>query len=96
MSTDYPSALHPDLYHPLQYRRAEARWKRDVSSLHLKFCDCGNYINHFKLPCLSGKGDGEGQEEADGGAAGGNSTGGDITGHTGGGEGDITDQELLL
>nr|WCS65704.1 ORF2 [Torque teno Leptonychotes weddellii virus 1] len=85
----------PDLHHPLQYRKQEALWKQYCSLKHKEFCLCGDFLAHFKWP--TGEGGGGNRD-----AAGIVPTGGDITsgeedmvGATGGGEGDLTDLELL-
>nr|ASA48670.1 ORF2 [Torque teno Leptonychotes weddellii virus 1] len=87
----------PDLHHPLQYRKQEALWKRDLCRAHLKFCACPNFLDHFKWPS-TGEGGGEDRDVRGGGVDVATYTGEDmdITGATGGGEGDITDQELLM
>nr|WCS65948.1 ORF2 [Torque teno Leptonychotes weddellii virus 2]WCS65988.1 ORF2 [Torque teno Leptonychotes weddellii virus 2]WCS66092.1 ORF2 [Torque teno Leptonychotes weddellii virus 2] len=91
-STPDPSG-GPDFSHPLGYRKAEAVWKRLVSREHQKFCACGSYLNHFKWPGSGGDADGHG-EEGDGAGDGGTP---DISpvGATGGGDGDVSDTELL-
>nr|WCS65596.1 ORF2 [Torque teno Leptonychotes weddellii virus 1] len=83
---------YPDLHHPLQYRRKEALWKRDISLKHSEFCLCGNFLSHFKWS--SGEGGTENREGQDGEEKENISTG-DAEGDTFGGEGDISDIELL-
>nr|WCS65688.1 ORF2 [Torque teno Leptonychotes weddellii virus 1] len=84
----------PDFAHPLKFRQAEAKWKRGVSLAHSQFCLCGDFLSHFKWP--SGRGAGGDPDDHAGGVDESTSTGGgDITGHTGDGEGDISDLELL-
>nr|WCS66180.1 ORF2 [Torque teno Leptonychotes weddellii virus 3] len=84
----------PDFDHPNTYKRLEAKWKQLVSREHRLFCQCGNYLFHFKWH--SGGEEGDGHAEAAGGAVGGDITGeeGDITGTTGGEE-DISDIDML-
>nr|ASA48914.1 ORF2 [Torque teno Leptonychotes weddellii virus 1] len=86
----------PDLHHPLQYRKQEALWKRNLSLTHSKFCACKNFLDHFKWP-FAGGGGGDGQGGAAGGVDVATFTGEDldVTGITGDGEGDISDSELL-
>nr|WCS65317.1 ORF2 [Torque teno Leptonychotes weddellii virus 1]WCS65321.1 ORF2 [Torque teno Leptonychotes weddellii virus 1]WCS65852.1 ORF2 [Torque teno Leptonychotes weddellii virus 1] len=84
---------YPDLHHPLQYRKQEALWKRDLALKHREFCSCGNFLFHFKWP--SGEKD-TGDREDQNGEGDGDPTTGDIVGGTGGGEGgDVSDIELL-
>nr|WCS65385.1 ORF2 [Torque teno Leptonychotes weddellii virus 1] len=86
----------PDLHHPLQYRKQEALWKRNISLSHSMFCACKNFLDHFKWPSTGGGEDGGNQEDHVGGVDVATSTeevediGGDTMG-----EGDISDQELL-
>nr|ASA48570.1 ORF2 [Torque teno Leptonychotes weddellii virus 1] len=94
MSAAIGRADVPDLAHPLKFRQAEARWKRAVSVAHQAFCSCGNYLLHFK--CCTGSGVGGDLGDHAGGVDASTSTDGEnITGRTGGGEGDISDLELL-
>nr|ASA48998.1 ORF2 [Torque teno Leptonychotes weddellii virus 1] len=83
----------PDLHHPLQYRKQEALWKLHCSLKHKEFCACPNFLDHFKWPT---GGEGEGIRDVLGGEAEeGPSTGENTEGVTMGGEGDLTDSELL-
>nr|ASA48518.1 ORF2 [Torque teno Leptonychotes weddellii virus 1]ASA48521.1 ORF2 [Torque teno Leptonychotes weddellii virus 1] len=84
---------NPDLHHPLKFRQAEAKWKRGVSLAHAAFCSCGNFLLHFKW-CGGERRDTGDPDGADGGVDAATNTGEDITGHTGG-DGDVTDLELL-
>nr|WCS65349.1 ORF2 [Torque teno Leptonychotes weddellii virus 1]WCS65377.1 ORF2 [Torque teno Leptonychotes weddellii virus 1] len=92
-ASNNPAADVPDLHHPFQYRKSEARWKQKLSLEHLKFCACGNFLLHFKWPsgddAIGGRGGAVTVADAS------TSTEEDILGTTGGGEGDISDQELL-
>nr|WCS65301.1 ORF2 [Torque teno Leptonychotes weddellii virus 1] len=92
MCAALPSSGFPDLHHPYQYRKSEALWKKQLSQAHLEFCACGNFLNHFRWP--TGGGGGENQGDRDGGRTEERDTGEDLIGATGG-EGDISDQELL-
>nr|WCS65381.1 ORF2 [Torque teno Leptonychotes weddellii virus 1] len=86
----------PDLHHPLQYRKQEALWKRNISISHSLFCSCGNFLDHFKWPSTGGEKDGENLEGRGGGVDVGTSTEEvDSIGEDTMGEGDISDQELL-
>nr|WCS65776.1 ORF2 [Torque teno Leptonychotes weddellii virus 1] len=83
---------YPDLHHPLQYRKQEALWKQHCSLSHKVFCACGDFLSHFKWSSggedTEDPGDQNGGEEEDPGTE-------SITGGTSGGEGDISDAELL-
>nr|WCS65576.1 ORF2 [Torque teno Leptonychotes weddellii virus 1] len=92
MCAALPSSGFPDLHHPYKYRKSEALWKKQLSQAHLNFCACGNFLNHFRWP--TGGGGGENREDRDGGPTEEKDTGEDLIGATGG-EGDISDQELL-
>nr|ASA49058.1 ORF2 [Torque teno Leptonychotes weddellii virus 1] len=94
-SSDYPAADFPDLHHPFQYRRLEARWKQKLSHEHLAFCSCGNFLLHFKWPSGDDAIGGRGGAVTVADAATCTGEDEDIQGGTGGGEGDISDRELL-
>nr|ASA48890.1 ORF2 [Torque teno Leptonychotes weddellii virus 1] len=49
----------PDLHHPLQYRKQEALWKRNLSLSHSAFCSCKNFLDHFKWPSAGAEGGGQ-------------------------------------
>nr|WBM82695.1 MAG: ORF2 [Torque teno polar bear virus 30] len=34
----------------MNYKKQEAQWKRSISFSHSIFCNCGDYLNHFKCP----------------------------------------------
>lgn len=40
----------PDLDSHINYKKREAKWKRDVSLSHSLWCLCGSYKNHFIDP----------------------------------------------
>nr|ASA48686.1 ORF2 [Torque teno Leptonychotes weddellii virus 1] len=84
----------PDLTHPLKFRQAEAKWKRAMSIAHQAFCSCGNFLLHFKWCSERGVG-GDLADHAGGVDASTSTSGENVTGRTGDGEGDITDLELL-
>nr|WCS65552.1 ORF2 [Torque teno Leptonychotes weddellii virus 1] len=95
MCAALPSSDFPDLHHPDQYRKSEARWKKQLSKQHLEFCACGNFLNHFRWP--TGEEGGGNRGDRDGGPIEEGATGGeeeDIEGRTMAEE-DISDQELL-
>nr|WCS65508.1 ORF2 [Torque teno Leptonychotes weddellii virus 1] len=87
---------YPDLHHPLQFRKAEALWKRECVASHARFCACGNFLAHFRWPSTGGSvsGDLGGQ---DGGEKGAISTGEEevIPDTMGEEEDGIPDSELL-
>nr|ASA48874.1 ORF2 [Torque teno Leptonychotes weddellii virus 1] len=94
MCAALPTPGVPDLHHPDQYRKLEARWKKQLSRAHLDFCLCGNFLNHFRWP--TGEGGTGDRAEADTAGTVADITGEeDMVGATGGGEGDLTDLELL-
>nr|WCS66096.1 ORF2 [Torque teno Leptonychotes weddellii virus 2] len=93
-STVYPSG-GPDLRHPSGYRKAEAVWKRLISKEHAKFCDCGTYINHFRWPGSGGEEDGRTEEDGTKHGDGGDHIVSAIGATGGGGDGDLSDIELL-
>nr|WCS65848.1 ORF2 [Torque teno Leptonychotes weddellii virus 1] len=72
---------YPDLYHPLQYKKREALWKRDLNLKHREFCACGNFLLHFKWPSTGGEGGDTGGQ--DGGTGEEDSTKEDMEGITG-------------
>nr|ASA48550.1 ORF2 [Torque teno Leptonychotes weddellii virus 1]ASA48578.1 ORF2 [Torque teno Leptonychotes weddellii virus 1]ASA49038.1 ORF2 [Torque teno Leptonychotes weddellii virus 1]WCS65608.1 ORF2 [Torque teno Leptonychotes weddellii virus 1] len=86
---------YPDLHHPLQYKRREALWKSHCRITHSEFCDCGNFLLHFKWPSTGEKGS-EGTGGRDGEEEENISTGEEnITADTMGEEEDIPDSALL-
>nr|WCS65516.1 ORF2 [Torque teno Leptonychotes weddellii virus 1] len=96
MCSTAPACGYPDLYHPLQYKRKEALWKRDLRIAHASFCDCNNFLDHFKWP-TTGKGDGGDREDRGGVADASTYTGEDgiaINMDTGEKE-EVSDQDLL-
>nr|ASA48622.1 ORF2 [Torque teno Leptonychotes weddellii virus 1] len=93
MSAAASSPGYPDFHHPLQFRRQEALWKQYCSLKHREFCACPNFLDHFKWS--TGERGGGDREDQDGGATGGEDIGGDTPIGITGGEGDISDAELL-
>nr|ASA49018.1 ORF2 [Torque teno Leptonychotes weddellii virus 1]WCS65305.1 ORF2 [Torque teno Leptonychotes weddellii virus 1] len=87
---------YPDLHHPLQFRKAEALWKRDTVIRHNNFCACGDFLSHFKWPSTGGEGTAiRGEVDGEGGVV--ENTGEEnITSVTMGEEEDIPDSELLM
>nr|WCS65588.1 ORF2 [Torque teno Leptonychotes weddellii virus 1] len=87
---------YPDLHHPLQFRKAEALWKRDTVIRHNNFCACGDFLSHFKWPSTGGEGVAI-RGGADGEAGAEDTTGEEsIMGATIADEDDIPDSELLM
>nr|USZ80604.1 ORF2 [Tick-associated anellovirus 8] len=69
----------------LEYKRAEAHWKKNASYTHNFFCACGDFLSHFRWPgSLGGIGSGSGMATT--GVVRGPLDGASITGHGSGDE----------
>nr|QYD02393.1 ORF2 [Torque teno felis virus] len=78
----------PDLDHTLLYKKREALWKQLVSQSHKDWCLCGSYLNHFldkKHSLITGScfGSEDDSSKEDAGV------------QTDGGDGELTDMEII-